>query len=114
MIVTRARMIIGIIHSHKSTLVCTNTREHAEALAAQIQAIGASVPVRVHHGSLSRELREEAEKEFQEGKLKALICTSPLELGIDIGSVDFIIQYTSPRETRSEERRVGKEGRSWT
>src|SRR5881409_610118 len=68
--VARARKILGMIEDHKSTLVFTNTREHAEALAAQIQAIGASVPVRVHHGSLSRELREEAEKEFQEGKLK--------------------------------------------
>ena len=85
-------MILGIIQSHKSTLVFTNTREHAEALASQIQAIGAGIPVRVHHGSLSRELREEAEQEFQAGKLKALICTSSLELGIDIGSVDFIIR----------------------
>src|SRR2546430_11859469 len=107
--VSRARMILGIIQSHKSTLVFTNTREHAEALAAQIQAIGAGVPVRVHHGSLSRELREEAEKEFQ-GKLKALICTSSLELGIDIGSVDFIIQYTSPRETTRLVQRVGRSG----
>src|SRR5438128_978275 len=108
--VSRARMILGIIQSHKSTLVFTNTREHAEALAAQIQAIGAGVAVRVHHGSLSRELREEAEKEFQEGKLRALICTSSLELGIDIGSVDFIIQYTSPRETTRLIQRVGRSG----
>src|SRR6266571_3690527 len=108
--VSRARMILGIIQSHKSTLVFTNTREHAEALAAQIQAIGAGIAVRVHHGSLSRELREEAEKEFQEGKLKALICTSSLELGIDIGSVDFIIQYTSPRETTRLVQRA-REGR---
>jgi ATP-dependent Lhr-like helicase len=108
--VSRARMILGIIQSHKSTLVFTNTREHAEALAAQIQAIGAGVPVRVHHGSLSRELREEAEQEFQAGKLKALICTSSLELGIDIGSVDFIIQYTSPRETTRLVQRVGRSG----
>src|SRR5438067_4113910 len=108
--VSRARMILGIIQSHKSTLVFTNTREHAEALAAQIQAIGASVPVRVHHGSLSPELREEAEKEFQEGKLRALICTSSLELGIDIGSVDFIIQYTSPRETTRLVQRIGRSG----
>ena len=108
--VTRARMILGIIQSHKSTLVFTNTREHAEALAAQIQAIGGDTPVRVHHGSLSRELREEAEKDFQDGKLKALICTSSLELGIDIGSVDFIIQYTSPRETTRLVQRIGRSG----
>src|SRR5438093_352527 len=86
--VSRARMILGIIQSHRSTLVFTNTREHAEALASQIQAIGTGVPLRVHHGSLSRELREEAEKEFQEGKLKALICTSSLELGRVIAQLD--------------------------
>ncbi len=108
--VARARKILGLIESHKSTLVFTNTREHAEALASQLQASGAAGRVRVHHGSLSRELREEAEKEFQEGKLKALICTSSLELGIDIGSVDFIIQYTSPRETTRLVQRVGRSG----
>jgi ATP-dependent helicase Lhr and Lhr-like helicase len=107
--VARARRIQELIESHKSTLVFTNTREHAEALASQLHALG-STGVRVHHGSLSRELREEAEKEFQEGKLKALICTSSLELGIDIGSVDFIIQYTSPRETTRLVQRIGRSG----
>src|SRR2546430_17476599 len=107
--VARARKILGLIESHKSTLVFTNTREHAEALASQLLALG-SVGVKVHHGSLSRELREEAEKEFQAGSLRALICTSSLELGIDIGSVDFIIQYTSPRETTRLVQRIGRSG----
>src|SRR5207249_3298218 len=107
--VARARRILNLIETHKSTLVFTNTREHAEALASQLGALGA-VGVKVHHGSLSRELREEAEKEFQAGSLRALICTSSLELGIDIGSVDFIIQYTSPRETTRLVQRIGRSG----
>jgi len=108
--VARARRILNLIETHKSTLVFTNTREHAEALAAQLTALGAVGRVKVHHGSLSREIREEAEKDFQEGKIRALICTSSLELGIDIGSVDFIVQFTSPRETTRLVQRVGRSG----
>src|SRR5881409_528109 len=110
--VARARRILNLIETHKSTLVFTNTREHAEALAAQLTALGAVGRVKVHHGSLSREIREEAEKDFQEGRVRALICTSSLELGIDIGSVDFIVQFTSPRETTRLVQRVGRSGHS--
>jgi ATP-dependent Lhr-like helicase len=108
--VARARRILNLIETHKSTLVFTNTREHAEALASQLSALGAIGLVKVHHGSLSREIREESEKDFQEGRVKALICTSSLELGIDIGSVDFIVQFTSPRETTRLVQRIGRSG----
>jgi len=108
--VARARRILNLIETHKSTLVFTNTREHAEALASQLSALGAAGLVKVHHGSLSREIREEAEKDFQEGRVRGLICTSSLELGIDIGSVDFIVQFTSPRETTRLVQRIGRSG----
>lgn len=106
----RVRRICGLISQHKSTLVFTNTREHAEALGSQIHAINEALPVKVHHGSLSREIREEVEKEFQSGAIRAVICTSSLELGIDIGSVDFIIQYMSPREATRLIQRIGRSG----
>src|SRR5205807_8924190 len=79
--VARARKILRLIEAHKSTLVFTNTREHAEALASQLLALGA-VGVKVLHGSLSRELREEVEKDLTAGSLRALICISSLQLGI--------------------------------
>jgi len=108
--VARVRRICELISRHKSTLVFTNTREHAEALGSQIRALYEALPIKVHHGSLSREVREEAEREFQSGAVKAVICTSSLELGIDIGSVDFIIQYMSPREATRLIQRVGRSG----
>ena len=108
--IARVRRIIYLISRQRSTLVFTNTREHAEALGSQIHALNSELPVNVHHGSLSREIREEVERGFQEGKVKSVICTSSLELGIDIGSVDFIIQYMSPREATRLIQRVGRSG----
>ena len=108
--IARVRRICDLISQHQSTLVFTNTREHAEALGSQIHTINETLPVKVHHGSLSREIREEVEKEFQSGAIKAVICTSSLELGIDIGSVDFIIQYMSPREATRLIQRIGRSG----
>jgi ATP-dependent Lhr-like helicase len=106
--VSRAKRIVQLILDHASTLVFTNTREHAEALGSQIRAIFGNLPIRVHHGSLSREIREEVEKSFQAGDLKAVVCTSSLELGIDVGEADFVIQYLSPRETSRLIQRIGR------
>jgi ATP-dependent Lhr-like helicase len=108
--VARVKRICEMIDEHKSSLVFTNTREHAEALGVQIQAVCGDIPVKVHHGSLSREIREEVERSFQNGSTKSVVCTSSLELGIDVGSVDFIIQYMSPRQATRLIQRVGRSG----
>ena len=108
--IARAKQIAKTISERQSTLVFTNTREQAEAVGSQLHALTPNLPVRVHHGSLSRELREEVEKGFQDGSVKGVICTSSLELGIDIGSVDFIVQYMSPRMSTRLIQRIGRSG----
>lgn len=98
------------IRRHESVLVFTNTRETAELLASRLTLIADDIKVKVHHGSLSREERIQAENDFKSGLVKALVCTSSLELGIDIGSVDFIVQFTSPRQSTPLVQRVGRSG----
>ncbi|MEM3018058.1 MAG: DEAD/DEAH box helicase, partial [Candidatus Bathyarchaeia archaeon] len=108
--VSRARRTCELASRQRSTLIFTNTREHAEALGSQINAIGCKSRLRVHHGSLSREVREEVEADFQAGRIDGVICTSSLELGIDVGTVDLVIQYMSPREATRLVHRIGRSG----
>ncbi len=97
-----------LIEKHNSTLFFVNTRDIAEILGAKLKE--AKVSIEVHHGSLSKEARIEAEEKFKKGEIKALICTSSLELGIDIGRADFILQYNSPRQVSRIIQRVGRSG----
>ena len=102
--------IAELITQHRTTLVFVNTRRLTERLALQLsERIGAEY-VTSHHGSLSREKRFEAEERLKKGELKALVATASLELGIDIGSVDLVIQVGSTRSIATLLQRVGRAG----
>lgn len=108
--VARLGAIIQLIETHKSVLVFTNTRSFAEVLGAKMHALKPSFEFDVHHGSLSKDARLSAEDRMKSGSSKAIIATSSLELGIDIGQADLVIQYSSPREVSRLVQRVGRAG----
>ncbi|MFB6490376.1 MAG: DEAD/DEAH box helicase [Thermoproteus sp. AZ2] len=106
----RLRYIAEVIRGSKGgVLVFTNTRDGAEFLAAKLKALLGDV-VEVHHSSLSRDHRIGVEERFKSGELKAVVATSSLELGIDIGHVGLVVQYGSPRQVVRLVQRVGRSG----
>lgn len=105
----RIRRLTTLIDSHNSTLIFVNSRTVAEMLGHRFTQLGRG-DIAVHHGSLSKEERVQIEDDFKAGVLKAIICTSTLELGIDIGTVDLVVQYLSPRQVSSLIQRVGRSG----
>jgi ATP-dependent Lhr-like helicase len=109
---TAARLmrIYDLIQKHESVLTFTNTRQMSEVLSSRLRNIDKELKQTVHHGSLSKEVRIKSENDFKKQHLKSLICTSSLELGIDIGSIDLVIQYMSPRQATKLIQRVGRSG----
>jgi len=88
-------------------LLFTNTRGEAEFLASILKE-KSSIPIELHHGSLSKEVREETEFTLREGKRGIVVCTSSLELGLDIGSIELVIHYGSPRQVSKFVQRIGR------
>ncbi|MGH2663544.1 MAG: DEAD/DEAH box helicase [Actinomycetota bacterium] len=99
-----------MIRAHRSTLVFVNNRRLAERSAKQINDRAGETICRVHHGSISREARLEVEEQLKAGTLPALVATSTLELGIDIGAIDLVVQVESPKTVTSGLQRVGRAG----
>ena len=102
--------VIELVEQHRSTLVFVNTRRMAERMAHQLGERIGEDNVAAHHGSLSRKLRLAAEKKLKEGQVKVLVATASLELGIDIGTVDLVVQINSPRSIAVGLQRVGRSG----
>jgi len=99
-----------LIEAHRTTLVFVNTRRMAERVARQLAERLGEDAVTAHHGSLSKESRLDAEERLKEGKLRALVATASLELGIDIGHVDLVCQLGTPRRISTFLQRVGRSG----
>ncbi|MEM0015114.1 MAG: ATP-dependent helicase [Zestosphaera sp.] len=110
------RVLKRVISSHRTTLVFTNTRSSTERVVHKLKKMfsGNSVEgldeIEAHHSSLSREVRLEVESKLKEGKLRAVTCSTSLELGIDIGYVDSVVLLSSPKSVTRLLQRVGRSG----
>jgi ATP-dependent Lhr-like helicase len=102
--------IVELVEQHRSTLIFVNTRRLAERISHRLSERLGGDNVAAHHGSLSRKLRLAAEKKLKDGDIKVLVATASLELGIDIGTVDLVIQISSPRAIAVALQRVGRSG----
>jgi ATP-dependent Lhr-like helicase len=109
-VAARLRTIREAVERYKSVLIFTNTRTEAEALASRFRVWNPEFPIGIHHSSLSKATREAVERSLKDGKLLGVICTSSLELGIDIGFLEFVVQYNSPRQVTRLIQRVGRSG----
>jgi len=102
--------LVELIRAHRSTIVFANSRRLAERLCANLNELADQELARAHHGSVSREQRTEIEEDLKAGRLPAVVATSSLELGIDMGAVDLVIQVESPSSVASGLQRIGRAG----
>jgi ATP-dependent helicase Lhr and Lhr-like helicase len=104
--------IVELINAHRSTLIFVNTRRMAERVTHQLSEILGDDQVGSHHGSLSSAIRLKTEQQLKGGELKAVVATASLELGLDVGFIDLVIQIGSPRAIATFLQRVGRSGHS--
>ncbi len=104
------RRLAALVGEHRTTLIFVNTRRLAERVTRRLSELLGEAEVAAHHGSLAREQRLDAEQRLKSGRLRALVATASLELGIDIGDVDLVCQIGSPRSIASFLQRVGRSG----
>jgi len=112
-VAARLRIIRDYMSKRKSVLLFTNTRSVSEVLASRFKVWDMDFPISIHHGSLAKPSRIAAETGLKKGALKGLIATSSLELGIDVGHIDLVIQYMSPRQVSRLIQRVGRAGHTY-
>src|SRR5215467_3945703 len=102
--------LLELIRSHRSTLIFVNSRRLAERLAGALNELAGETLVRSHHGSIARPQRVEVEDLLKAGALRALVATSSLELGIDMGAIDLVVQIEAPPSVASGLQRIGRGG----
>jgi ATP-dependent helicase Lhr and Lhr-like helicase len=102
--------LLDLVREHRSTIVFVNNRRLAERLALRLNELAEAEIARAHHGSLAREQRAEVEELLKRGDVPCLVATSSLELGIDMGAVDLVVQVESPKSVARGLQRVGRAG----
>src|SRR5207249_8010131 len=102
--------ILRLVEAHRSTIVFVNNRRLAERLALRLNELAEKEIARAHHGSLAREQRVLVEEDLKAGRIPCLVATSSLELGIDMGAVDLVIQVESPKSVARGLQRIGRAG----
>src|SRR5499427_1584505 len=102
--------LLELIRAHRSTLIFVNSRRLAERLAGALNELAGEMLVRSHHGSIARPQRIEVEDLLKAGALRALVATSSLELGIDMGAIDLVVQIEAPPSVASGLQRIGRGG----
>ncbi|HEY3766208.1 MAG TPA: DEAD/DEAH box helicase [Gaiellales bacterium] len=102
--------LLELVREHRSTLVFVNSRRSAERVAHRLNELAEADIARAHHGSIAREQRLEIEDMLKSGQLPALVATSSLELGIDMGAIDLVVQVESPKSVAAGLQRVGRAG----